>query len=85
MKFQKRFEHTHKVLGQVDVELTFDSEERGWYEAYDLETGGEHLYIEGELEVREDDQGRPCLTGYDGCFELPAYIVQAITSEGVIN
>lgn len=85
MKFHKRFEHTHKTLGQVDVEIRVDSEDRGWYEAYDLETGGEWLYIEGVLEFSTNDQGQPCLSGYDGCFYLPKYIVQAVTSEGIID
>ena len=54
----------------------------GWYETYDLESGGERFYAEGVLEVYFDDDG-PRLTGYDGCFELPEYITDALESKGV--
>ena len=56
----------------------------GWYETYDLESGGERFYAEGVLEVYWDDNGDVRLTGYDGCFELPEYITDALESKGVI-
>ena len=55
----------------------------GWYETYDLETGGDRFYAEGVLEVYFDEDG-PRLTGYDGCFELPDYIIKALEDKGVI-
>ena len=55
----------------------------GWYETYDLETGGARFYAEGVLEVYFDEDG-PRLTGYDGCFELPEYITDALEEKGVI-
>ena len=59
----------------------------GWYETYDLETGGERFYAGGVLEVfwdTEDNRGDVRLTGYDGCFELPEFITDALESKGVI-
>lgn len=59
----------------------------GWYETYDVETGGERFYAGGVLEVfwdTEDNRGDVRLTGYDGCFELPEYITDALEEKGVI-
>ena len=56
----------------------------GWYETYDLETGRRPLLCKRVLEVYWDDNGDVRLTGYDGCFELPEYIIDALESKGVI-
>lgn len=56
----------------------------GWYETYDLETGGEFFYGSGVLEVYWDDNGDVRLTGYDGCYELPEFITDALEEKGVI-
>jgi len=56
----------------------------GWYETYDLETGGDRFYAEGVLETAHDEDGSVRLTGYDGCFDLPEYITDALESKGVI-
>ena len=56
----------------------------GWYETYDLESGGERFYAEGVLETEHDEDGSVRLTGYDGCFELPEYITDALEKKGVI-
>ena len=56
----------------------------GWYETYDVETAGDRFYAEGCLEVYWDDNGDVRLTGYDGCFELPEFITDALESKGVI-
>ena len=60
----------------------------GWYETYDLETGGDRFYAEGILETEDSSDGdgneRVVLTGYDGCFELPEYIIKALEEKGVI-
>ena len=55
----------------------------GWYETYDLETGGDRFYAEGVLEVNFDGD-KATLVGYDGCFELPEFITDALESKGVI-
>lgn len=85
MKFNKRFIYKHPKIGDVDVEIQFDSDVWCSYEAYDLTTGGDLMYIEGQLETQDEDDGSVSLVGYDGCFELPDYIVKEITSEGVKN
>jgi len=56
----------------------------GWYETYDLETGGDRFYAGGVLETEHDDDGKVRLVGYDGCFELPDYIIKALEDKGVI-
>ena len=66
------------------VEIDPNHSYGGWYETYDLETGGARFYAEGVLEVYWDDNGDVRLTGYDGCFELPEYIIDALEKKGVI-
>ena len=65
------------------VEIDPNHSYGGWYETYDLETGGDRFYASGVLEVYFDEDG-PRLTGYDGCFELPEYITDALEEKGVI-
>ena len=71
---------------EMDTEVCVDSELRygGWYETYDLDTAGDRFYAGGVLEVYWDDNGDVRLTGYDGCFELPEFITDALESKGVI-
>mgnify|MGYP003110391196 FL=1 len=76
---------------EMDTTIAIDPDHRygGWYEAYDLDTGGERFYVEGVLEVDfdQDPQGGnklARLVGYDGCFELPDYIINALKEQGVI-
>ena len=71
---------------EMDTEVSIDPDHQygGWYETYDLESGGERFYAEGVLEVYWDDNGDVRLTGYDGCFELPEYITDALEAKGVI-
>lgn len=69
------------------IEVDPDHQYGGWYETYDLETGGDRFYAGGILEVfwdTEDNRGDVRLTGYDGCFELPDYIIKALEEKGVI-
>ena len=71
---------------EMDTSIGIDPNHQygGWYETYDLETGGDYFYAEGILEVYWDDNGDVRLTGYDGCFELPEYIIEALEKKGVI-
>ena len=71
---------------EMDTSVSIDPDHQygGWYETYDLESGGERFYAEGVLEVYWDDNGEVRLTGYDGCFELPDYIIEALEKKGVI-
>ena len=71
---------------EMDTEVSIDPDHRygGWYETYDLDTAGDRFYAAGVLETEHDDDGSVRLTGYDGCFELPDYIIKALEEKGVI-
>ena len=71
---------------EMDTEVSIDPDHcyGGWYETYDLETGGDRFYAEGVLETAHDEDGRVTLVGYDGCYELPDYIIKALEEKGVI-
>lgn len=51
--------------------------ESGWFEAYDVEEGGEDWYMEGGLEIEGKE-----VVGYDGCFELPSFITDKLVEMG---
>mgnify|MGYP000389158754 CR=1 FL=1 len=71
---------------EMDTTIEIDPDHRygGWYETYDVETAGDRFYAEGVLETYHDEDGSVRLTGYDGCFELPEYITDALEKKGVI-
>ena len=71
---------------EMDTTIAIDPDHRygGWYEAYDLDTGGERFHVEGVLETSHGEDGAVRLTGYDGCYELPEYITKALEDKGVI-
>lgn len=100
MTFVHSFEHTLPFVSmrtaygtdldkaenvKMDTEVCVDPlhPEGGWYETYDLETGGDRFYAEGVLEVNFDGD-KATLVGYDGCHELPDYIINALKEQGVI-
>jgi len=70
---------------EMDTSIGIDPNHQygGWYETYDVETGGDRFYAGGVLEVYFGEDG-PRLTGYDGCFELPDFITDALEEKGVI-
>lgn len=82
MKFNDNFK---SVVSSMEMHTTIgiDPEHGGWYETYDENTGGERFYAEGELEVDFEPNGGVTLTGYDGCFELPEHIIEALEKKGV--
>lgn len=59
-----------------------DSED-AWYETYDAISGGAHFHAEGELEIDFPEGGQPTLVGYDGCYDLPDYIIRKLEEHGV--
>jgi hypothetical protein len=89
-----RFEHEFKTQtprGSVvcaKIWLDPDIGYGGGYEIWDDATGGNRIYVEGVLETEDSSDGdgneRVVLTGYDGCYELPEYIINALEEKGVI-
>ncbi len=89
-----KFTHTFKTqtpIGNVvcaEIWLDPDTNWGGGYEIWDEATGGNRIYVEGVLETEESSDGdgneRVVLTGYDGCLELPEYIIEALEEKGVI-
>ena len=75
---------------EMDTTIAIDPEHSygGWYETYDLETGGGRFHAGGVLETLDTSDGDGntgvALVGYDGCFELPDYIIKALEDKGVI-
>jgi len=72
------------VVMDSSIGIDPDHQYGGWYETYDLETGGDRFYAGGILETAHDEDGSVRLVGYDGCFELPEFITDALELKGVI-
>ena len=89
-----RFEHEFKTQtpkgNAVCAKIWLDPDigYGGGYEIWDEATGGNRIYVEGALETEDSSDGEGneavVLTGYDGCFELPEYIIKALEEKGVI-
>ena len=62
---------------KLHVTVGIKNEHDGWFEIYDIETGGEDWYAEGCL----DFDGME-LVGYDGCFSLPDVVIDKLKSLG---
>ena len=83
-------DHDRAENVEMDTTIEIDPDHRygGWYETYDVETRGDRFYAEGVLETEDSSDGdgneAVVLTGYDGCFELPEYIIKALEEKGVI-
>jgi hypothetical protein len=71
---------------EMDTSIGIDPDHQygGWYETYDVETGGDRFYAGGILATEHDEDGSVRLVGYDGCFELPEFITEALEKKGVI-
>ena len=89
-----RFEHEFKTQtpkgNAVCAKIWLDPDigYGGGYEIWDDATGGNRIYVEGILETEDSADGdgneSAVLTGYDGCYELPEYIINALEEKGVI-
>jgi hypothetical protein len=62
---------------QLDVSLGINSEDYGWFEFYDIETGGDNWYAEGGLWFDGKE-----LVDYDGVFSLPPFILDKLEELG---
>ena len=61
----------------LDVTVGIKSEDYGWFEMYDVETGGEEWYAEGGLWIEDK-----VITGYDGVFSLSQVIIDKLKEWG---
>lgn len=71
-----------RIKSEDDVELEgtigYKAEmDYGWFEFYDIESGGEDWYAEGGLWFEGNT-----LTDYDGVFSLPPFIFKYLKSKG---
>jgi hypothetical protein len=64
---------------QVTLEVTvgIKSDDYGWFELYDIESGGEEWYAEGGLWIENK-----VITQYDGVFSLPPAIINKLKEWG---
>lgn len=63
----------------VELEITvgINSEDYGWFELYDVETGGDEWYAEGGLWIENN-----VITDYDGVFSLPIAVINKLKEWG---
>lgn len=80
---QARMETSYGVLDsakEVKMEVTVgvsDEDKYGYFELYDLETGGDRFYGEGGLWFTGNK-----LTDYDGVFELSQHVIAKLKEWG---
>lgn len=61
----------------LEVTVGINSEDYGWFEVYDEESGGDEWYAEGGLEI-----DGMTITGYDGVFSLPTVVIDKLKEWG---
>jgi hypothetical protein len=62
---------------QLHVTIGINNDEYGWFEMYDLESGGSDWYSEGGLWI-----DNMTITDYDGIFALPQFITDKLAELG---
>jgi hypothetical protein len=62
---------------KLHVTVGINNDEYGWFEFYDIETGGDEWYAEGGLWFKDGE-----LTMYDGVFALPDFILDKLVELG---
>lgn len=80
IKFSGQLPSGRKVEGEVVIHLGYGT--GGNYEVCDVKSNGFDYYIAGQLEIDPFEEGY-ALTGYDGCFELPQVVIDAVKSAGI--
>lgn len=62
----------------LEVTIGYDAEkEYGYFEFYDVKTGGDKWYAEGGLWFENEE-----LYDYDGVFELPTFVWEMLEKKG---
>ena len=62
----------------LEVNISFDDDGYGYFEFYDINTGGEDWHCEGSL-ILDGNK----LIDYDGIFELPIFIIDNLIDMGI--
>ena len=62
---------------QLHITIGINSDTRGWFELYDVKSGGNHWYAEGGLWFDGKE-----VVDYDGVFCLSSYIVEKLKEMG---
>jgi len=70
---------TIKAEDNITLEVTvgINSDDYGWFELYDIESGGEDWYAEGGLWIKDK-----VITDYDGVFSLSPVIIEKLKEWG---
>lgn len=61
----------------LNVTIGINNDNYGWFEIYDIESGGDEWYAEGGLWIEDKT-----ITGYDGVFALPLCIIDKLKELG---
>ncbi len=61
----------------LEVTVGIKSEDYGWFEVYDIESGGEEWYAEGGIWF-----DNKTVTDYDGVFSLPVPVIEKLREWG---
>jgi len=71
---------TIKKESDIEVEVTvgINSPDYGWFEIYDVETGGDEWYAEGGLWI----DSNKTITDYDGVVSLPLSVINKLKELG---
>ena len=62
---------------KLEINIGINSDTYGWFELYDLESGGDEWYAEGGLWI-----DNKTITGYDGVFCLPDSVIAKLKEMG---
>ena len=62
---------------ELEITLGFKNKEYGYFEFYDVETGGEDWYAEGGLWIEGKE-----IVDYDGVFSLPISLIKLLNEKG---
>jgi hypothetical protein len=63
---------------KLHVTVGIKDDTYGWFEFYDIETGGDEWYAEGGLWLKNGE-----LSDYDGVFCLPNFILDKLAELGI--
>lgn len=63
---------------KLHVSIGIKDDTYGWFEFYDIESGGDDWYAEGGLWFKNGE-----LTDYDGVFSLPMFVLDKLQEMGI--